>query len=86
MANHPSAEKRHRQSLKRQSRNMAVRSRMRTAVKGLRSLVESGDAEGARAELPKVTAILDKAATKGVLHRNSAARRTARLARAVAKL
>lgn len=86
MANHPSAEKRHRQSVKRAARNQAVRSQVRTEVKKLRTLVGAADAEKARAALPEVASTLDKAAGKGVLHKNAAARRISRLARQVAKL
>lgn len=86
MANHPSAEKRHRQSVKRAARNQAVRSHVRTEVKKLRSLVTASDAEKAKAELPAVASTLDKAAGKGVLHRNNAARRISRLAKQIAKL
>lgn len=86
MANHPSAEKRHRQSVKRAARNQAVRSRVRTQVKKLRTIVGAGDAENARATLPAVTSELAKAVSKGVLHKNAAARRISRLAKQVAKL
>jgi small subunit ribosomal protein S20 len=86
MANHPSAEKRHRQSVKRAARNQAVRSQVRTEVKKLRTLVGAADADKSREALPKVASTLDKAASKGVLHKNAAARRISRLARQVAKL
>jgi small subunit ribosomal protein S20 len=86
MANHPSAEKRHRQSVKRAARNQAVRSQVRTEVKKLRTLVAGSDAEKAKESLPHVASVLAKAASKGVLHKNNAARRTARLAKQVAKL
>lgn len=86
MANHPSAEKRHRQSVKRAARNQAVRSHVRTEVKKLRTLVGASDAESSRTALPKVASTLDKAAAKGVLHKNAAARRISRLAKQVAKL
>ncbi|MBY0277147.1 30S ribosomal protein S20 [Candidatus Binatia bacterium] len=86
MANHPSAEKRHRQSVKRAARNQAVRSHVRTEVKKLRTLVGQSDAANAREALPKVASTLDKAASKGVLHKNAAARRISRLAKQVAKL
>lgn len=86
MANHPSAEKRHRQSVKRAARNQAVRSHVRTEVKKLRTLVGQSDAASARETLPKVASTLDKAASKGVLHKNAAARRISRLAKQVAKL
>lgn len=86
MANHPSAEKRHRQSVKRAARNQAVRSQVRTEVKKLRTLVAQSDAGNARTALPGVASTLDKAASKGVLHKNAAARRISRLAKQVAKL
>ena len=86
MANHPSAEKRHRQSVKRAARNQAVRSQVRTEVKKLRTLVAGSNAEKAKESLPHVASVLAKAASKGVLHKNNAARRTARLAKQVAKL
>ncbi len=84
MANHPSAEKRHRQSVKRAERNRVVRSRVRTVVKRARTAIESGDAS-APAAVATATRDLDKAASKGVIHRNNAARRKSRLARQAAK-
>jgi len=86
MANHPSAEKRHRQSVKRAARNQAVRSNVRTEVKKLRATVAASDGTKAKAELPAVSSILDKAVGKGVIHKNNAARRISRLAKQVAKL
>lgn len=86
MANHPSAEKRHRQSVKRAARNQAVRSQVRTEVKKLRTTVAASDAGKAKEELPGVASVLDKAVSKGVLHKNNAARRISRLAKQVAKL
>jgi small subunit ribosomal protein S20 len=86
MANHPSAEKRHRQSVKRAARNQAVRSRLRTAVKGARTAIASGDAGAAPAAVAAASRTLDKAVSKGVLHRNTAARRISRLAKQAAKL
>jgi small subunit ribosomal protein S20 len=86
MANHPSAEKRNRQSRKRQARNRARRSQMRSAVTKLRATVARGDRDAARAALPATLAVVDAAAQKGVVHRNAAARTKARLARAVNRL
>ncbi len=86
MANHPSALKRHKQSEKRQLRNTTIRSRVRTAVKKVRALIDSGDGEAARAEMRVVERELRKAASKGVLHPNNASRRTGRLASQVAAL
>jgi small subunit ribosomal protein S20 len=86
MANHPSAEKRHRQSVKRAARNQAVRSEVRTEVKKLRATISTSDAAKAKEQLPGASSVLDKAVSKGVLHKNNAARRISRLAKQVAKL
>jgi small subunit ribosomal protein S20 len=81
VANTRSAEKRIRQSEKRRTRNTAIRSSVRTAVKSVRSALESGSADDSRAQLARAVKILDKAATKGVLHRNAVARHKSRLTR-----
>lgn len=86
MANHPSAEKRHRQSVKRAARNQKVRSRVRTVVKTARSAIEGGDKQAASTAVGIASRGLDKAVAKGVLHRNNASRRISRLARQAAKL
>ena len=86
MANHPSALKRHRQSEKRRLRNRAVKTRLRHLVREVRAAVSSGDGAVATQRLATAVRALDKAVTKGVLHRNNAARRIARLARAVSAL
>ena len=66
MANHPSAEKRHRQSAKRAERNRVVRSRVRTTVKRARTAIESGDVAVAAEEVARAARDLDKAATAAV--------------------
>ena len=86
MATHPSAEKRHRQSLKRRSRNLAIRSRVRTLVRHVREAIDAGNAADATARLATAARALDKGVTKGVLHRNTAARKISRLTLAVRKL
>jgi small subunit ribosomal protein S20 len=86
MNKHPSAQKRHRQSLKRHARNQAIRSRVRTFVKRVRESIDAHDAGSAAELLPGATRALDRAVTKGVLHRNTAARKISRLTRAVRKL
>lgn len=86
MANHPSAVKRHRQSQKRATRNRAVRSGVRTTVKKVRLAVEASDRESAQAAMKAAQVELDKAVSKGVLHRKNASRRISRLARHVASL
>jgi small subunit ribosomal protein S20 len=80
---HPSAEKRHRQSLKRRDRNRAIKTRVHTAVKQAVQAIEGADAGGAQQELRQATRVLCKAASKGALHRNTAARKVARLSRAL---
>lgn len=83
MANTKSAEKRNRQSLKRNERNRALRSRMRTAVKKLRAAIAGGEATQARELLTTTLGVVDATAQKGVIHRNAAARTKSRLTLAV---
>lgn len=85
MANTRSAEKRNRQSEKRRTRNVAVRTRVKGAVKKVRDAVAGGDAAAAKQALLDAASTLDRAAAKGIVHRNAASRRIARLAKAVAK-
>ena len=83
MAHHASAEKQMRQSVKRRARNRNNVSQLKTQVKKLRAAIATGDAEVAKKLLPATVGELDKAAKKGVLHDNAAARSKSRLARAV---
>jgi small subunit ribosomal protein S20 len=85
MARNKSAEKRNRQNEVERERNRAYRSRMRSSIKKLRTLVESGDAAGARAALPATLGLIERTAQKGVIHRNTAARYKSRLAKLVQK-
>jgi len=86
MANTKSAEKRARQAPKRRARNRTHASSMRTAVKRLRQAIAAGDAQTAKQLLPATVRTVDATASKGVVHRNAAARTKSRLTRAVAKL
>jgi small subunit ribosomal protein S20 len=86
VANHPSALKRHRQSEKRRLRNRAIKTRLRHLVREVRTALSSKDANAAAKTLTSAARALDKAVTKGVLHRNNAARKISRLARAVSEL
>ena len=83
MPNHKSAIKRVRQNEKRRVRNRQIVSTARTFVKRVRAAVDSGNAEEARAALPAAVKALNVAASKGVIHRNQAARKISRLTRAV---
>jgi small subunit ribosomal protein S20 len=85
VAQHASALKRHRQSEKRRHRNKAIKTRLRNLVRSVRESLQGTDAAAARAAVASAARALDKAVTKGVIHRNTAARKTARLARALNK-
>ena len=79
MANHKSAEKRIRQTERRNEVNRRNRSSLRTQVKVLRTAIASGDQEQAKAALNATVSLIDKSIQKGVLHRNAAARYKSRL-------
>ncbi len=79
MANHRSAIKRHKQSLKRRLRNVSYKSAIKTSVKKVKEAVSAGKEEEARLLLTRAVSLLDKAVSKGVLHRNNASRRISRL-------
>jgi small subunit ribosomal protein S20 len=82
VANTRSAEKRNRQALKRNARNSAVKTTVKTALKKAREAISSGDATKAKDAVKAATRALDKAASKGVLHARNASRHVARLAHA----
>ncbi|WP_243367941.1 30S ribosomal protein S20 [Fundidesulfovibrio soli] len=86
MANHKSALKRHRQSLIARARNRAMKTRVRNAVKAVRLAVEQKDTAAAQEALKAATMILDKAASKKILHWKTAARNVSRLNLAVNKI
>ncbi len=83
---HKSAIKRHRQNIKRAARNQTIRSHVRHTIRDLREVIASKDLTTAEAKLRSVMATVQKAATKGVLHRNNASRRIARLSQQIAAL
>jgi len=83
VANTKSAKKRMRQSERRRARNRMVRSKVRTAVKTARATVVAGGPDARAAVLEAIRA-LDKAVTRGVIHRNTAARKKSALARRLA--
>ncbi len=79
MANTKQALKRHKQSLKRRARNRAIKSRVKKAIKRVRLALETKDRTAAQEALREATSLLDKAASKGVIHWKNAARRISRL-------
>ena len=86
MANNKSAKKRILVNRTKAERNKAIKSGVKTAVKKVLAAIESGDKAAAQQELLSATAIIDKAATKGVYHKNTASRKVSRLAQAVNKM
>ena len=86
MANHKSALKHHRQSLKRRDRNRGHRARMRTAIKKFRAMIAAGDASGAQSSLSGMLGMIDRSSKLGAIHANAAARTKSRLTKAVNKL
>jgi small subunit ribosomal protein S20 len=86
LANHPSAIKRHRQSLQAQARNKATKTRIKNIIKDVHQAVEQNNAEQAQSKLVQATSILDKAAGKKVIHWGKAARKVSRLNAAVKKM
>lgn len=81
MPNTKSAKKELRKAQKRRARNRYYRSRARTYIKKVRKLLAQGRIEEAREMLPLAMSALDKAAEKGIIHKNNAARRKSRLMR-----
>jgi small subunit ribosomal protein S20 len=78
-----SAKKRHRQSLERRDKNRAVRSSLKTQIKKVREAVKAGDLAKADAESRLAAKKLDIAASKGVIHKNSASRTKSRVSQFV---
>lgn len=86
MANIKSQIKRNRQNEKRRLRNRMFRGAARAAVRDARAAIASGDAAASREAVLAAVSRLDKAAEKGVIHKNNAARRKSRLMKALAAL
>ena len=86
MANIASQIKRNRQNERARHRNQSTRSGLRTSARKALELAESGDAEAARAALRDAQGSIDRAVAKGVLHKNTAARRKSRLTARVESL
>ena len=83
MANIKSAKKRIVVAQVRTERNKAIKSGVKTAIKKVNAAVEAGDKAAAQAALVAATTEIDKACTKGVYHKNNAARKVSRVSKAV---
>jgi small subunit ribosomal protein S20 len=84
VANTRSAQKRNRQSVKRRARNLSIRNAVKTAVKKAREAVAS-KAPNAKDAVNHAKRMLDRAATRGVVHARNASRRVSRLAASLTK-
>ena len=80
-----SALKANRQNIKRREQNRQMRSRLRTALKAIRASLDAKDVDGAKKALSATVSIVDKMATKRIIHRNTAGRYKSRLAARVTK-
>ena len=80
MANTKSAEKAARQAEKHRARNVALRSRMRTAVRSVTSAISGGKKDEAQSSYQKAVPVIDSLVSKQIIHRNKAARHKSRLA------
>jgi small subunit ribosomal protein S20 len=80
-----SALKANRQNIKRRELNRQMRSRLRTALKAIRASLDAKDLTAAKAALSRTVSIVDKMATKGIVHRNTAARYKSRLSSRLSK-
>ena len=86
MANIKSAKKRILVNRTKAARNKAIKSGVKTAVKTVTAAIEAKDKDAAAKALVAATSTIDKAAQKGVYHKNTASRKVARLAQAVNKM
>jgi small subunit ribosomal protein S20 len=80
-----SALKANRQNIARREHNRQMRSKLRTALKGIRASLDAKDLSGAKSALNKTVSIVDKMATKGIIHKNTASRYKSRLAAKISK-
>ena len=79
MATHQSALKAHRQSVKNRENNRQYRSRLRNALKSVRTAIDGKDKAAAKTALKETVSLIDKMASKGIIHRNAAGRYKSRL-------
>jgi small subunit ribosomal protein S20 len=85
VASHDSALKAHRQNIKRREHNRQLRTRLRSALRDIRTAVDAGDPAKLKDALRSTISLVDKMAGKGLIHRNTAGRYKSRLAARVAK-
>ena len=79
MASHASALKAHRQSLKNREHNRQFRTRLRNALRDVRSAIDGNDPAAAKNALKQTISLIDRMTSKGIIHRNAAGRYKSRL-------
>ena len=80
-----SALKANRQNIKRREQNRQMRSKLRTALKAIRASLDANDVDAAKSALSATVSIVDKMATKGIIHRNTAGRYKSRISARLTK-
>jgi small subunit ribosomal protein S20 len=80
-----SALKANRQNVKRREHNRALRAKLRTGLKSIRKNLDAKNVEGAKKALQSLQSLVDKMATKGIIHKNTASRYKSRLANKISK-
>lgn len=85
LVTHPSAIKRHRQSLKKRARNVETKSKLRTLIKRARQAIATKNQESAASQIRAVNKALGKAVSKGIIKSNTASRWLSRLSRSAAR-
>ena len=83
MANHKSALKRARQNINRRTRNRAAKTRVKNIIKDVRSAIDENAKEAETEKLNLAKSIIDDTASKGIIHKNTAARKVSRLSKLV---
>lgn len=83
MANLQSSKKRIRSNIKREQRNVGVRTGIKTAIKKVEEAVAGGDRETAQANFSKAVSTLDSAVARGIMKKNTASRKKSRLAKKI---
>jgi len=85
VASHESALKAHRQNVKRRDHNRQLRTRLRGALRDIRTAIDAGTPDNVKEALRQTVSLVDKMASKGLIHRNTAGRYKSRLSARVAR-
>jgi small subunit ribosomal protein S20 len=80
-----SALKANRQNVKRREANRSLRAKLRTGLKSIRKSLDDKNVDGAKTALKSMQSLVDKMATKGIIHKNTASRYKSRLAAKISK-